>query len=383
MSASGADPYLHEYFHRFRAPVDEPGEQRKLLFLLGSSGISGGTYVVLQHAAAMDALGWHVTLAVKFPDHGALGWHPALDHIDVLTIDEAAESEFDVAIATWWPTVYELPRIRARHFLYLVQSVEARFYGENLAEQWAQPLAELTYTFGIPIITIATWIQVYLALRHRAASFLVRNGINKDLYNPAGDAVAERDSSVLRVLIEGPLHVPMKNVAAAARLARAGGADEIWHMTGQGSGDDTIADRIFEQVPIESTPTIYRSCDVLVKLSRVEGMFGPPLEMFHCGGTALTYDVTGFEEYLVPGVNAVVIPTDDEAGVVNAIRGLKTDPSRLRSLQRHALATAARWPDWATSSGEFARFVGAVARQPTRDHVDMLLAIRGAQRDFR
>jgi hypothetical protein len=41
------------------------------------------------------------------------------------------------------------------------------------------------------------------------------------------------------------------------------------------------------------TPLVYRSCDILGKLSYVEGMFGPPLEMFHCGWTAIVYNVTG------------------------------------------------------------------------------------------
>ncbi|MGI9029550.1 MAG: glycosyltransferase [Ilumatobacteraceae bacterium] len=378
---TSVDPYLHDYFARFSAPAAS-GERIRMLFLVGSSAISGGTYVILQHAEWLIRHGWDVELAVRFPDRGAGRWHPALERLEVLTLDEASERHYDVAMATWWPTVYELPRIRASHYLYLVQSVEARFYGEVPEESWAQPLAELTYTLGLPIVTIATWLQVYLATRHRTPAFLVRNGIRKDVYHPAGPAVAPRQPELLRVLVEGPLDVPMKNVRAAARLARAGGADEIWHMTGQGSGDPAIADRIFEQVPIEATPTIYRSCDVLVKLSRVEGMFGPPLEMFHCGGTAVTYDVSGSDEYMVSGRNSLVVPTGDEDAVVQAVRSLKAEPQLLHSLKASALQTAASWPDWSASSSEFARIVAALARQPARDWTHTLLAIRGAQAEL-
>ena len=81
-------------------------------------------------------------------------------------------------------------------------------------------------------------------------------------------------------------------------------------MTGAEPGDGARADRVFERVAVESTPVIYRSCDVLVKLSQVEGMYGPPLEMFHCGGTVVTYDVTGHEEYVEHGVNGLVV-TDE------------------------------------------------------------------------
>ena len=184
-----------------------------------------------------------------------------------------------------------------------MQSIESRFYGESSDDRWAQPLAELTYTFGIPIVTIAAWMQVYLAFRHRAPAFLVRNGVRKDIYTPFGPALAERRPGHLRVLVEGPVSIPMKNVDAAIRLARAGGADEVWLMTGFGTGGAVApADRVFERVNMEVTPLVYRSCDVLLKLSQVEGMYGPPLEMFHCGGTVVTYDVTGHEEYVVDGL---------------------------------------------------------------------------------
>jgi glycosyltransferase involved in cell wall biosynthesis len=376
------DPYLHDYFRRFRAPADENGAGRSVLFLVGSSGISGGTYVILQHAKWLLDHGWDVVLGVRFPDAGAPRWHPALEQVPILSIpDAAAKQAYDLAVATWWPTVFELPEVDARHYAYLVQSAEARFYGDIPEEQWAQPLAELTYTFGIPIITIATWLQVYLAARHGAPSFLVRNGIRKDLYNPLGPTLEPRHADLLRVLVEGPAHVPMKNTETAARLARAGGADEIWHLTGQGSGLTSLCDRTFEQVPVEAVPTIYRSCDVLVKLSKVEGMFGPPLEMFHCGGTAVTYDVTGYEEYL-NDENSIVVPTDDEQGVVDAIRLLKREPDRLRSMRHAALATASRWPDWEQSSSEFGRFVAALVRQPVKDRTQMMLAIRGAKVDI-
>jgi glycosyltransferase involved in cell wall biosynthesis len=379
-----ADPFLHEYFRRFRSTIREPDEQRSLLFLVHSTGISGGSYVILQHAQYLAQRGWRVGLAVRKSEHGFTPWHPALESLAVMSIDEAAEHEFDIVLATFWPTVYELPRLRGRHFMYLVQSVESRFYGDDpVNEDWAPPLAELTYSFGLPIVTIATWLQVYLAMRHKTPSFLVRNGIRKDVYVPFGPAVEPRVEGRLRVLVEGPTNVTMKNVQTAARLAREGGADEVWLMTGGGGPELSSVDRSFLAVPIESTPVIYRSCDVLLKLSKVEGMFGPPLEMFHCGGTAITYDVSGSEEYLVSGENSLVLPMHDEAAVADAVRALKASPEFLRKLRAGALGTAAEWPDWQSSSREFERVVAAVSRQPSPCHAEMMLAIKGASFEMR
>ena len=124
--------------------------------------------------------------------------------------------------------------------------------------------------------------------------------------------------------------------------------------------------RVFSKVPILETARVYRSCDVLVKLSYVEGMFGPPLEMFHCGGTSITYDVTGHDEYIKNGENAIVIPTDHEEEVVEAINRLKLDKNELARLKKNAAQTAAEWPDWEMSSAAFIRALSDIAGRPER-----------------
>ena len=42
-------------------------------------------------------------------------------------------------------------------------------------------------------------------------------------------------------------------------------------------------------------------------------MFGPPLEGFHQGATCVTTEVTGHEEYVEHGYNALVCDWDDTA----------------------------------------------------------------------
>jgi len=378
-NGSGGDPFLHDYFARFAAPSRGGGDEPlSIAFLIGSTDISGGTYVILQHALHAKQRGADVTIVHMFehqPEYGA--WHAALSELPLVAIDDAEDLEFDVVVATMWRTVYELPRLRCRHAVYFVQSVESRFYGGTL-DTWAPPLAALTYTFDLPVITIARWIQAYLAFEHRRPSFLVHNGIRKDLYTPIGPTVAPDSGTRLRILIEGPLEVPMKNVETSIELARAGGADEIWLLTSSDISEHPGVDRVFSRVPIEQTPAIYRSCGALLKLSHVEGMYGPPLEMFHCGGTVITYDVTGHVEFVRDGVNGIVVPMYERAGVVAAVRTLRDQPDVLRELRHGALRTARVWPDWEQSSSEFYDTLRLIARQPASDHTHTMLAIRGA-----
>jgi O-antigen biosynthesis protein len=368
MAREISDPFGHQKYSRYSTRVISAGGSRSVVFLVGSTAISGGTFVILQHALTLKRLGWNVTLACQMIDHGSEPWHPALDELNLVRIEDIAELSYDVAVATWWRTVLEIHRVRARHYVYFVQSVESRFYGDDPILQSIVDLVDETYKLDLLVITIAAWIQVFLYSEYGAPSFLVRNGIRKDLFAPVGPRFSPLRDDGIRVLVEGPVGVPMKNVDAAVRLARAGGAAEVWLVSGNAGDSDHLVDQFFRTVRVEDMGMIYRSCDLLLKLSRVEGMFGPPLEMFHCGGTVVSYDVTGFEEYVVDGVNGLVVPMDDEVGVIDAVRKLATDRSLLARLKHGALLTAAEWMDWQKSSREFAGFMTAISNLPERDY---------------
>ena len=94
-------------------------------------------------------------------------------------------------------------------------------------------------------------------------------------------------------------------------------------------------------------PQIYGSADVLVKASNSEGMFGPPLEMFATGGTAVAWHVQGAEEYMADRYNSRAGADELLAPVC---RGRPRTGRRPRAgpvpLQENALATAESWPTW-------------------------------------
>lgn len=87
-------------------------------------------------------------------------------------------------------------------------------------------------------------------------------------------------------------------------------------------------------------PEIYSSCDVLIKLSSVEGFFGPPLEMMACGETAITSDVTGYDEFMQDGKNGFVVPGGNVALTRDRIQHLMRDRQLLSRMKSKAVATA-------------------------------------------
>lgn len=320
----------------------------KYIFTLGSPDIGGGTNVIFEHASYLANKGNEVYIVnerkIKQEEYN---WHSKAHVLKFVTYDEIKNMTFDVAIATWWMTVYDLYRINAVDYIYFVQSIESRFYKEH--EIAVKFLAELTYCLDLKIITEATWIKEYLEEKYGLVVELVLNGIRKDIFNVSNEKL---DKKGLRILVEGPVNVDFKNVPKTIELVKESEADEVWLLTSSDIKEYKGVDKVFSRIPPSECADIYRSCDAIVKLSYVEGMFGPPLEMFHCGGTAIVYNVSGHDEYIKDGYNGFVVKADDEEGVVEAINKLK-DKKILGKLKENAIITAGKWPSWDESSEAF------------------------------
>lgn len=322
-----------------------------ICFLMGWAGISGGTYVLYQHIRHLRQNHNVILLVDKIPSDSDLSWFPEAKEFQWKTFSETQNLKFDVAVISWWETAYKVPTVNASSYLYFCQSIESRFYPDT--HTTTKLKVDATYTLPVGFITEAGWIKNYLSEKFNHSVELVRNGIQKESFRQDGPSISPREPGKLRVLIEGPLGISFKNVEKTIELCKKSLADEIWLLTSSPITSFKNVNKVFSKVPIYQTPAIYRSCDVIVKLSLVEGMFGPPLEMFHCGGTAIVYNITGHDEYILNNVNALVLNTHDEDGVVNAVNKLKTDRQLLQRLKDNAITTANHWHNWDSSSVQF------------------------------
>ena len=104
----------------------------KIAFLLGSTGISGGTNVILEHAGRMQRDGQEVFLLTEqeaAPDE--LYWHSGARDLQLMSLGQAEQEHFDCVLATWWQSVSLLSRVSATSYIYFVQSIESRFFPEE------------------------------------------------------------------------------------------------------------------------------------------------------------------------------------------------------------------------------------------------------------
>lgn len=344
--------------------------------------ISGGTYVIIQHASYLQDHGYDVTLAVQEPfSNETLAWHDEASKLHCLPIEEAKSERFDLVIATWWKTAFELGNFDARRYAYFVQSIESRFYPES--EVPLRALVDATYHFPVDYVTEATWIQKLLSDVYCHDTTLVRNGIRKDVYSRNGPTHERRPTDGQpRILVEGHFGVSFKNTALGIKLAKAAGASDIWVLTGSPINWLPGVSRVFSRVPMIKTPEVYRSCDILLKLSTVEGMFGPPLELFHCGGTSVVFDVSGHDEYIISGKNSMVVRSGDTDGVVKVLKSLINNREELTRLQQGASRTAENWPSWTESSALFTEWVDKSLSGPAMDKTVLLSLASNAFNEY-
>ena len=348
---------------------------RKIAFLLGGVEISGGINVIFQHAMLLADKGYDISFVTsKRVSPADIKWHPIYNfikekdncNITWYSLNDVDDVVFDIAIATWWRTFFNLWKVNARQYYYFVQSIESRFYPPH--ETVLRSVVEATYELQMGFITECKWISKYLSDNYSHCVPVSPNGVDKSIFNQEGVAIAERDDQKLRVLIEGPVDVAFKNVPGTIDLVNRSLADETWLLTSSPVKDIKGVNRIFSQIPLQFTPTVYRSCDVIIKLSFVEGMFGPPLEMFHCGGTCIVYDVTGHDEYVKHRENGIVVRCNAENDVISYINELKENSGVLNKLKEGGIRTAQTWPDWESSNKMFELALEKVAANASLSH---------------
>lgn len=331
-----------------------------IAFLVGSFTISGGTNLIIQYAESLTRLGANVELiSILNHEKKDLSWHSKWKSISVTTMKDAKSKRYNLVIATWWATTSFAAELKSESFLYFIQSIESRF-AKNDQDLELERRIYSTYFLGIPTITVAEWMQRYLFETTGQLPWHIPNGIDKSLFNEI-QRVPETDK--IRVLVEGNYNSPMKAVEETIDNLLEIPGIELTYIDPTGDSPKISSINRLIKVPFNQMPSIYKANDVLVKMSRVEGLFGPPLEMFHCGGTAIVSSVTGHSEYIENGVNAIVVPVDDFREMRERMKLLTENPESLGSLRSGARKTAANWPEIDETALKFARVCFHVVNQ--------------------
>lgn len=337
----------------------------KIVYVLTSNLLCGGHIIVLQHVTRLAKRGHDVFICVldeTIPAKStSFSWFPNF-HCPVVHPKDFP-NEVDICIATFWDTLIQVLKLPAKQKVYFVQSDETRFYDDLIMKNWVV----LTYLCNIHYMTEAKWIVDWLEDNFGHQAVYIPNALDPNIIYP-DKPIASRREDKLRILVEGTIDSPFKRVKEAIEASQGLGC-EIWCVSNGGVlSPDWKIDRFFYKVDFNQMRKIYSSCDILVKLSSVEGFFGPPLEMMACGGVCIVSDVTGYDEYIKDGYNALVIPNGNIDLAHQALKRLISDNDLYNKLQSNGKLTAHSMK-WDNSIDKLETFYQSLSSQPKSSHV--------------
>jgi glycosyltransferase involved in cell wall biosynthesis len=323
---------------------------KRIGIVMSGLGVYGGVNVALNWAVILAKAGYHLDIilppAVGRPEIPFLCEQESrLLHL--IAEPEARRRRYQAVIATSWATIAVMAEVSAEHHAWFMQAYESQFIDPNSP---AQADCDELIASQINVITSAHWLEQHV-LRHYnfepKQTFCVISGLDKSLWRSVPRDPLRPGGRPVCFLVEGPATDRRKNVARTIRLLEELGSAYKW--VGAAVDRSLIGSNccgLEERVPYHRMPQVYGSADVLVKASNSEGMFGPPLEMFATGGTAVAWNVQGAEEYMTDRYNSLLVPMNSWSRLKEAILELAGDPARVRVYQENALATAKAWPTW-------------------------------------
>ncbi len=346
------------WFEKVQSEYMAPGPRpKKIAFILPGVGISGGIAVVFKHAELLFKAG-HDVFIINIGNIGNGSWFSGgTNPIPIVHVSDSRYYLFeniDLLFATGWDTVSWLECFSAQRKLYFVQSDERRFFDEPALKQKIHE----TYLTACEYLTEALWIKKMLCDEFGHESAYVPNGIDMEKFYP-GNPLRPKRLGKVRVLLEGPIVIPFKGVADSYAAIEKLDC-EIWIVSSAGKPPESWRyDSFFESVPFGEMRQIYASCDIFLKMSRIEGFFGPPMEAMACGCAVVVGKVTGYDEYIIHEQNALVVEQGDVQGATNAVERLIKDVQLRQKIIQGGFDTVPKW-SWERSAKAMLSVAGAV-----------------------
>lgn len=308
----------------------------KIVYTLFSDLVCGGHIVALQHVTRLQKRGHDVSICLLDEsvraDRQTYDWFPNFD-LDVFHYQDFPK-DVDINVATFWGTAISVLQSSAKHKVYFVQLDETKFYTDSVTKS----RVALTYLLNMHYMTEAKWIKDWLKNEFGHGAAYIPNGFDSEIIYEV-EPLEKKPVGKPRILIEGSINSPFKRVRESLEICQDIDC-EIWCVSNNGTPPAHLrVDRFFHKVNFDKMKEIYSSCDILLKLSSVEGMFGPPLEMMACGGVCVVSDVSGYDEYIVDGYNAIVVPGGELALAKKSLEKLTNNPALYAELKKNGLIT--------------------------------------------
>lgn len=328
------------------------GSRLKIVYLMASTGVTGGTRILIEQSNKLAEKGHDVILLSHCPQPDWIECKAnfMLVHPDFDLSDLAPKA--DVVIAGYWTMVPDAMRIHAPVKYHFAQGDFDIFDYHN---QQPEMKAAIWAAYALPL-KILTNSQIMIdsieQLFNRKA-VKIPNALSDHFLKDTRPK--ENESNPLRILLVGSDLHEFKGFDSILNVLHylkvTGCPFQVVWLTQQKLRDySALSFEIEEHVcpPQDEIVSLYRGCDIYVCGSRYESFCLPALEAMASGAAVVTSDNGGIREYAKDGGNCLIYRPGDELMLARKLEALLTDASLRNSLREQGLATAKTYT-WSNS----------------------------------
>lgn len=320
---------------------DKDGKIR-VIYVLQSTGVSGGHRIVFEHLNRLKDMGYSVEL---YNLEGKPTWMPL--NVPVKTFKNypqliaALEKEEAIKVATWWETAEPvwLASITKGIPVFFVQDIESSYYKDD---PYMQQVVVSKYRREFRYLTTSGWNQGQLR-EMGIEPTVVPCGYDSDNFR---EVKAKREDNVL--LAVGRSHylknLPM-TLSAWGKVKK--NQPTLWLFGIEPQLLDGVKNSKYFFKPSDSgVNELLNQTTVFVQTSTHEGFCLPILEAMAAGAPVICTNAHGNDDFCVHEQNCLMVGQNDVDGLKSAIERLFADKKLQKKFQKEGLKTAKQyiWP---------------------------------------
>lgn len=340
----------------------------RVIYVLQTSGLSGGIKIVLEHANRLRERGFAPEV---WSLDGKTNWDLKVPHRTFATYDlmtAALAKEDAIKVATWWETAQPvwLGSVQRGIPVYFIQEFETWFYPND---DRAQHAVMACYRFEFDSLTTSSYNEQEL----RALNLLTTRipcGIDIKTYHELPKVTREKD-----VLLSLGRTFFQKNFKLTL---------EGWKLMGKSRprmwlyGQEKDMAKLDSKITYHLRPTdkevneLFNKATLFALTSYHEGFSLPPLEAMAAGCPVIVTDSHGNRDYIEDGKNCILIEQDNPEALKKAITRLLKDDKLRERLGANGVKTAKKF-DWPKVIDQLEEYYKHVAAQPKRAHIKKVI----------
>ncbi len=336
----------------------------RLIYVLQSSGLSGGIKIVLEHANHLKKRGFATEI---WSLDGKTNWGLDVPHRTFLNYDQLTEAltkEEAIKIATWWETAQPvwLASINKGVPVYFIQELETWFYPND---ELVQHAVIACYRFEFNNLTTSHYNEQELKSLNLLTT-TIPCGIDLDTYKPLKGVKREKE-----VLLALGRTFFQKNFTFTLKSWKALGEQrpQMW-LYGQEKHMEKLDSKITYRLKPSNQEVnkLFNTASFFVQTSYHEGFSLPPLEAMATGCPSILTDSHGNRDYIENNKNCLVVKQDDVEELKAAMTKLLGDADLREKLSKNGLKTAQKYA-WPVITDRLVSYYQQVATQPNRENI--------------